>query len=39
MGASGGLTYEVIILRFFGDLPPAASLYLGTGTMIVKETI
>jgi hypothetical protein len=26
LGFSGDLTYEVIILRFFGDLPPSKPL-------------
>ena len=36
---TGDLTCEVLILTCFGDLPPDRQLYLGMGTMIVKETI
>ena len=36
---TGDLALEVLILTFFGDLLPTASLYLGTRTMAVKETI
>jgi hypothetical protein len=35
---TGDLALEVLIFTFFGDLP-TASLYLGTRTMAVKETI
>ena len=36
---TGDLTCEVLILTCFGNLPPDRQLYLGMGTMIVKETI
>jgi hypothetical protein len=40
LGFSGDLTYEVSILTGSSvTYLPATSLYLGTGTMIVKETI
>jgi hypothetical protein len=35
---TGDLACEVLILTCFGDLPPHRQLYLGMGTMIVKET-
>jgi hypothetical protein len=35
---TGNLALEVSDLKFFGILP-TASLYLGTRTMVVKETI
>ena len=36
---TGDLTCEVLILTCFGNLPPDRQVYLGMGTMIVKETI
>jgi 4-hydroxybenzoate polyprenyltransferase len=36
---TGDLACEVLILTCFGDLLPDRQLYLGMGTMIVKETI
>jgi hypothetical protein len=36
---TGDPTCEVLILTCFGNLPPDRQLYLGMGTMIVKETI
>ena len=36
---TGDLACEVLILTCFGNLPPDRQVYLGMGTMIVKETI
>ena len=36
---TGDLTCEVLILTCFGNLPPDRQVYLGMGTIIVKETI